>query len=188
MPTSYTSEIESGKSASFRKYALRCKDAFFHPDSRPEEEYEYYKSEWIEAINDYDRWSKKTLTQKRKTIRAELNRNTKSTIRRQENSKRIKRRYEYMLNEVESWVAKKEFLPLKKFMIDQLKLSIQFDCASLPGPIYNKKPSDDLTLDLILDREHSLKLSIQYASDKMQEHSKRITEKSEYIKKLKASI
>lgn len=140
MPTGYTADIYEGKDVSFEDFALNCArafGAFAHLRDNPKAELsdklsvdEYYVKQFEKAEADLEKV--KYMTDEDFAIEAEKSYNEKQsylqqTIRRH---RELRARYENMLQQVNEWtVPTEQHTEFKKFMVDQLEQSIEFDTS-----------------------------------------------------------
>lgn len=142
MPTGYTSEVQTGEVTDLRTFIERCAHAFIVSlrDSRmdsplPTEDTYSASSYHTESLE---------RAYKSLALAKSLNRQQASEQARKEHREEIKRykelvakqaveqeRYEAMLEQVYTWQPPTDnHVGLKKFMVEQLSGSIEFDCAS----------------------------------------------------------
>jgi len=175
MPTGYTYPVSTGELTDFTDYALKCSRAFgvlvrmrddsmdapipdklepssYHKDmvdeltAKRKELLEYSESQIVQAINtEYD---------------AALERRKKEV----EETDQMRVRYMNMLAKAESWVPPTaDHEPLKTFMVEQLRSSVNQDCAmsfTFPIPAKDKKPEVWRT-EKLNELEKELKYNIQ---------------------------
>lgn len=140
MPTGYTAEIYEGKDVKFKDFAMDCArsfGAFASLRDTPEAElpesiqldvsfYENIVEDSRKKIIDIENLSDEEISAIIKKDRSEKISDLEKEI---ENKKTIRKNYESMLKEAKSWnPPSKEHSNLKKFMIEQLETSIQYDC------------------------------------------------------------
>lgn len=140
MPSGYTCDVADGKVTDFRTFALRCARAFGacieqrdNPSDeppKPRTPSSYYAEREVEHRKRLAELQGMTA----EAIEAEAARvhdKHEAMMRQWAEERRAKReRYEAMLVKARKWVAPTpEHDGLRKFMIDQLQESIQFDCG-----------------------------------------------------------
>jgi DNA repair ATPase RecN len=141
MPTGYTCDIEKG--ISFKKYALDCARAFGaliemrdeSKDTPIPERFEPcdYHIKKLKEVNNKMAQLKKLQAESDDKIQAEMikenDKRTNELMVSINKRKDLLEKYEKMLKTVESYVApSKDHIEYKKFMRDQIKESIKFDC------------------------------------------------------------
>lgn len=191
MPTGYTDKIYNNKEVDFRSYALRCARAFganilMRDDSIESDIKDYEVSNYhIEEIEDISKeiedilkWDQDRINEYNREIYIkEIEDYNERLLDKLE----LKHRYEMVLSEVYDWVPPtKDHVGLKKFMIEQLKSSIDFDCGyKIDKPImrdYYSKKIKDLTW------------KISYHTDEHQKEIERTKQRNEWNRALKASL
>lgn len=169
MPTGYTSDIYTGKKVEFKDFALSCARAFgacvmqrddpadVKPKIIPEESYH------TEKLKKLKKFKKPTKAQFESYVKKTIADNKKSIKEKNE----LKKRYSDMLEKAKNWQPPtKEHEGLKKFMIEQIINSIDFDCE----------------LDYY---EHEIKVVSamtykDYVTKKLTEHNRSIERHKEY--------
>ena len=132
MPTGYTTDIYNGKDISFRDFALNCARAFGacimqrddpadeKPKIMPEES---YHAEELKKIGKFKKPTKAEFENYIKTKTADC----KEIIKQK---KKLQTAYNKKIKEAQNWnPPTPEHEELKKFMIEQLTHSMQFDCS-----------------------------------------------------------
>jgi hypothetical protein len=196
MPTGYTSKIYDGENVTGKEFLLDCARAFgaciemrddpltkeipdeFKPSTYHEEQLknyliklEEYKNTSIEdaeilSMKDYD-----------EAERYRLNAIDKDN--------KLRLRYQKALDEVQKWnPPTKEHEGLKKFAIEQLTESINFDCS---GSYYT--PIKKLTGQEWLDKKiEECNWNIEYCKKEQKEENERVADRNEWIKQLRESL
>ena len=166
MPTGYTLDLYDGKDITFEEFVLRCARAFGALiDMRDEpmdapiperfEPSDYHLKELIKAkkrLEEVKGWDEEKAEQEAERAYRDALKKREEFI---EKNKLIHKRYEDMLSKVREWKPPTpDHVDLKKFMIQQLEDSIEFDCfipempQSLSGEEYKeqqiKKALDDI--------------------------------------------
>jgi len=142
MPTGYTADVQDGKVTSFRAFAMQCARAFgalvtMRDDDQdapiPEElkPGEYYissvQSDEVKLGGLLAMGDEEASTKAAEAYEAQL------AYSREYRAKKIaqRKRYEAMLAKVEAWEPPSpDHEGMKKFMLSQLRESIEFDCSS----------------------------------------------------------
>ena len=140
MPTGYTSDIYNGKNVTFEKFVFACSRAFMPsmrdsafdapiPDKYPVSD--YHKKELDKAKKNVVKYAKMTIAQAAETLKKNEIKVRAEEKKSKEESEALRLRYEAMVIKVERWSVPKELAGLKKFMLEQLRESIKFDCSVL---------------------------------------------------------
>jgi hypothetical protein len=146
MPTGYTHGVQEGKVTEFRDYAMQCARAFGatimmrdEPASTPIPEAFEPSSYNAQRLEESKALLAKLLemTPEEAAKACEKENREQAAYAKKANERRAveQSRYEAMLAKAEAWeppsVEHREF---KKFMCDQLRESIRFDCSPYEGP------------------------------------------------------
>jgi hypothetical protein len=192
MPTGYTCDVQNGKVTELKDYLLDCSRSFgalIHMrDERMDtpiklrEVSDYHLESLNKAKKDYDEFLLKSDEEIQKMLDDSYERSLKE---KEEGLKRFdqqRKRYGDMLAKVESWeIPTEEHKNLKKFAIQQLKDSIDFDCSDSHRDYYLTEPHKD-TVEVYktwkLDR---LLKDIEYHSKEYKEECKRVKEANQWI-------
>jgi hypothetical protein len=174
MTTGYTHDVADGKLTDFRTFALQCARAFgatimqrdeaLDVPPRPQKVDEYYERSVREAKQELARYNTMSLTTAEQEARLEYERllATQAEYKAEKDVKRA--RYEAMLAEVLAWEPPtKDHRELKKFMEEQLRESIRFDCGEWLGPSPTRKKARawlDEKRELALRRVNSAQESL----------------------------
>lgn len=192
MPTGYTAPIEDGTLTSFPEFAMRCARAFgaliemrdyamdapipekFAPDS-------YHQRELTKARKELAALSAMTPKQIEAKAKADNELAARTWADWKKRAALERSRYEAMLAKVEAWQPPTpDHVELKKFMADQIRISMSDYVPELPKPI---------TAKAWLTRERGrLKRDIAYHAEKHAEEVKRAAERSEWVAALRASL
>ncbi len=95
----------------------------------------------------------------------------------------IKTRYEAMILLVKEWRVSSELESLKKFMIEQLEQSIEFDCGSIKEPDPMEDPCTWKSIQII-----SAKHDVRYHTEKRQEEIERVEGRNAYLKEFRECL
>jgi hypothetical protein len=99
----------------------------------------------------------------------------------------LKNRYQRVLEEVYQWQPPTpEHVKLKEYAINQLKDSIEWDCGS--AYLYLKKIKKNTSTEWIKRRTESCLKDIDYHSKEYNEEVKRVNERNDWIRLLRASL
>lgn len=147
MPTGYTSFIEEG--ISFKDFVMICSRNFgalvmmrdAPMDAKIPEKFEpssYYADCLKEAIRNYEIFSKMTPSYAKSLMDEEILNYRKRYEQIKKEKIELEEKYIDMLNKVMAWEPPTpDHEELKKFMIDQIKESIKFDCHYSSIEIFN---------------------------------------------------
>ena len=194
MPTGYTADVQTGKVTDFAEFALQCARAFgalitmrdlpadapiptqFKPDK-------YHEREAQKATAERDRLLSLSPTEiadeaalaEAKRISEEQKWNRASA--------REKARYEAMIAKVNEWVPPSpDHVEMKKFMLEQLQSSINFDCRER-----EIAPAVTAT-EWYASRVDAAKRNIEYHREEIKKEIQRSEERTRWVKALKESL
>lgn len=197
MPTGYTYPVADGTVTDFSKFALNCSRAFgvlMHMRDEPAdapipdkiEPTSYYK-EQLDALTAR---RKEILDYTEDQITEQINQEYEASLEyrkkdlEETDAKRL--RYMDMLAKVEAWMPPTDdHEPLKAFMIEQLRSSVEWDCGTTQYTIPNKdkKPEVWRTEKLSeLDRE------ITYYTQQYDQDLENTAAKNKWLKELRDSL
>lgn len=194
MPTGYTSMIIDGDGCDFKTFALQCARAFgalveMRDDAMdapiPDEfkPSDYNKKELDKATKELAKVQTITDKQAERQAEEQFIHDMEEWHESQKKCTEKLRRYENMMAEVRKWKPPtSEHDGLHKFMFEQIKESIDFDCGGYPQPV---KLSGK---DWIDKKVASALRDIEYNAKSHAEELKRCKERSEWVKALKASL
>jgi hypothetical protein len=139
MPTGYTNKVSEGKEKTLKGYALECARAFFIEcrDSNDKitlnkkADTKYY-DEKIKKIKEELKSLNKMSNSVDFQFAADNEHKEYMKIIEQINKDRLemKARYLAMLDKIQKWKVTSDLMNLKKFMIQQLQDSIEWDCST----------------------------------------------------------
>jgi len=146
MPTGYTSKLYDGKDQSVRDFILTCARAFgatiMQRDDDPNDPPKLREASTHEAemaakysteLAEVQAW---TNGEADEAAAANYAKEFAAWQESQVKSQALRARYLGMLTKIERWTAPTpEHVGLKKFMVEQLRESIKFDCDDRPAPI-----------------------------------------------------
>lgn len=199
MPTGYTAKVQDGQVTELKDYILDCSrnfGALIHMrDERMDtpiklrEVSDYHLEQLNRAKEEYDKFTKITDEE----IETMLNESYEKSLKeKQEGLIRFdkqRKRYEDMLEKVENWNAPTdEHLNLKKFAIQQLKDSIDFDCSDSHREYYLTEPHKDTVKGYKTWKLDSLLKDIEYHSKEYREECKRVKEANQWVEDLVKSF
>jgi polyhydroxyalkanoate synthesis regulator phasin len=195
MPSGYTSPIYEGKNISAKEYILRCARAFgatimmrdesldaeipvFEPDT-------YHLEQVEELKKELQKYKEMTLEEAQKIIDEEYEVTIKRNKKAIKEKNELKQRYMKILNEVKAWnPPTEEHMNLKKFAIEQLEQSIEWDCDTT----YLTTPEKETPEKWLKGKIAKIEWDIEYHTRKWNEEVERTRERNEWIKQLKDSL
>ena len=198
MPTGYTADVQDGNITELKDYALLCARAFgplIHmrddsldtPISEPDEE-SWYNTEALKKAKDalYDMYNS-TNEDLQSLLEEEYSNQEKSRLNQLEKIRVHRNHYENMLSKVHNWEPPtKDHVELKKFMINQLNESVNFDCNDEE---YYDNPSEEMNLsDWFDENQENYLWRIDYHEKRIEERSEKTEDKKIWIKNLKESF
>ena len=140
MPTGYTLDLYDGKDITFEEFVLRCARAFGALISMRDEPInvpiperfepsDYHLKELEKAkkrLKEIKKWNEEMAEQEAERAYQEALKKREEFVKK---NNLIRKRYEDMLSKVREWKPPTpDHVDLKKFMIQQLEDSIEFDC------------------------------------------------------------
>lgn len=199
MPTGYTCGVQDGTITGLKDYMLNCAKgfgAFMHMRDNSistNVEYrkasDYYINKLDEVKMEYERFMKLT----DEDIQVEIDKNYEKTIRnKQEGLKKFKegkQRYFNMLQKVREWEAPtEEHNNLKKFAIEQLENSLDFDYSDGSLKYYEESPSKETVQEYKAWKLKDCLKDMEYYSKAYREEMERVEEANQWIKDLVGSF
>lgn len=139
MPTGYTSEMYNGKEQTFKEFAMKCARQFgacirmrdepsnieipvFEPD-------DYHLKALEKSRKEQANFNSMSEDQLRKEYKKLYDEETQAIAKQIKEYRELRQRYNQMLDQAKAWVPPTpDHKELKKFMIEQLQSSIDFDC------------------------------------------------------------
>ena len=188
MATGFTAPIYDNESIEFNDFVLRCARAFFYDlDEIPDkfEASDFHKKRIAKNEKQLELVSKMSENNCSLAADKEYKRAVKDRKKSIKDKTALKNRYETMLAKVEQWTPPtEEHKALKKFMIDQLQTSIDFDCHVFPekepvrvtGKQWKEEQIQRLTEDIKRDKEYHEK------------EINRTKKENEWVKSLRQSL
>lgn len=169
MPTGYTTDIYNGKDVSFRDFALNCARAFgacVMQRDDPADEIMPEESYHAEALKKLGKFKKPTKAEFDSYVIERIT-DCKETI---DKMKKLQTAYNKKIKEAQDWnPPTPEHEGLKKFMIQQLTDSMQFDCSYYHYESELKK-LNNMTYD-------------DYFEQQKQHHKRHIEHHTKYLEK-----
>jgi hypothetical protein len=197
MPTGYTAKIEDG--ISFEEFVLTCARQFSALVTMKDDPLDTKIPDKFEPSNHIVEKIKETqeelemlqyITEGEADMQAqrEYEEQMKSLIERLYEKRKLRRKYENMLNKVYSWEPPTEdHQPLKNFMIQQLEDSIRHDCNE--KIVYELMPNRPMTgREYINFWKDQLQKDLEYYQNQYQNEKRRAEERTQWVKQLKNSL
>ena len=193
MPTGYTDNIKDG--ITFEQFVFQCSKAFGmgDPDSLSSDipvftPSTYYMDNLIACQKDMDDLKATSVECAQSIADREYSEKMEAFQTRLTEMETLKEKYESMLDSVEKWIPPTdEHITLKTFMIQQLTLSIRYDCNIAAFIEYQspKKLSGQAWLDKKIER---LKSEIEYYEAENKKEIIRIGKRNAWVEKLRESL
>ena len=191
MPTGYTTDIYDGKDVSFRDFALNCARAFGacvmqrddpadeKPKIMPEESYH------AEQLKKLGKFKKPTKAEFENYIKTKIA-DRKETI---EEKKKLQKAYNRKIKEAQDWnPPTPEHEGLKKFMIQQLTDSMDFDCNYDYHESELNKLSKMTYDDYFEQQKQNHKWMIKYHTEYLEKDLNNIRQRNKWIQDLYNSL
>lgn len=198
MPTGYTAAVQSGEITDFNTFAMACARAFgalvtmrddpagaaIPEEFKPSTDYhdkaiERARVELLRLYAMSD--AEKDAEAGRAQVEA-----LRSWAKSEADTEDHRARYLAMLEKVEAWTPPTdEHAPLKTFMADQLRSSIEFDCS--PNKAYYKVERATGAAWFVAALRAALR-DLEYHEKARAEEIKRTTERNAWIKALRAAL
>ena len=194
MPTGYTLDLYNGKDITFEEFVLKCARAFgalidmrdepmdapiperFEPSDHHLKELEKAKR----RLKEIRKWNEEKAEQEAERAYREALKERKEFIKK---NKLIRKRYEDMLSKVREWKPPTpDHVDLKKFMIQQLEDSIEFDCfiPEMPQRLSGEEYREQQIKKALSD--------IEYHEKEYAEEVNRVCEKNKWLLLLRESL
>jgi len=194
MPTGYTLDLYNGKDIAFEEFVLKCARAFGALiDMRDEpmdapiperfEPSDYHLKELEKAkrrLKEIRKWNEEKAEQEAERAYREALEEREEFIKK---NKLIRKRYEDMLSKVREWKPPTpDHVDLKKFMIQQLEDSIEFDCfiPEMPQRLSGEEYREQQIRKALSD--------IEYHEKEYAEEVNRVCEKNKWLLLLRESL
>jgi hypothetical protein len=195
MPTGYTADVQSGKVTDFRKFALTCARAFGAtilmrddpldaPIPQKFEASDYHVKELAAARSELARLKSMKPSDVVQAAASDYASEMNDWNKRQAERAKERLRYETMLEKAKAWVPPSpEHDGLKRFMVDQLTESIDFDCGpGLSRPV-EKAPAEWLR-EKITEAEQSIAYHTKHHAEEVQ----RADGRTRWVQQLRQSL
>lgn len=196
MPTGYTAGVQSGEITEFKEFALTCARAFGacvslrdEPLDNPiPEEFEpsdYHRKQLVEAEAEMRRLLTMTEADYARAAQADYDNAVDSYNERIARRQVEAERYTAMLKQAEAWEPPTpEHDELRKFMIQQLTESINFDCRES----WDKPPEPVGTETWRRDAIAKVAKNIEYHTEQHAKEVKRAKDRTEWVRALRESL
>ena len=195
MPTGYTEDLYMGKEVTFEQFAMKCARAFgalitmreepldapipeeFEPDNYHLEELEKARQRLAEV----ESWSEEQAELEAEKAYQEAVRKRNGTIAK---NARIRERYEKMLAQVRTWIPPTpDHEELKRFMVEQLQKSIEYDCSYVPD-----EPKRLSGAEYKQQQIAEARWEVEYHTKEYEEEVKRVQKRNEWLRALRESL
>lgn len=193
MPTGYTSDIYEGKNISFRDFALKCARAFGACIEQRDDDLndkpkliEKTKDNYhITKLNEAKNWKKPTKAE----FDTYVKKQTAFCNEKLDKQNKLKTSYQKMLHKANNWTPPtKEHEGLKKFMIEQLNGSLDFDCSNDYYERELEKLQNYTYKEYVKDMSDSNKRDIAYYTEQLKKENERVDNRNEWISALYKSL
>lgn len=197
MPTGYTAAVSDGKVTTLRQFAMDCaramgacimlRDEPGGGDRIPEkfEPSDYHAKALAAAHAELDRLRAMSDDEASQEASAEHVKKDADEARYAANRSETRDRYERMAALVRAWEPPtKDHVGLKSFMLRQLLESVEFDCAEYPRPQVVRL-SGRQWRELKIERAEK---DIAYHAKEHEAEVRRATERTEWVRALRASL
>ena len=193
MPTGYTADIYNGKDVSFNDFALKCARAFGacieqrddDPNDKPKLIEKTKDSYNIKRLEEAKKWKKPTKAEFDVYVKLQ----TAYYNEKIDKQNKLKASYQKMLDKANAWTPPtKEHEGLKKFMIEQLNSSIEFDCGF---EYYQRELNNikQLTYNqYVKNMRASNKRDIEYHTNELKKDNERTDNRNAWISALYKSL
>jgi hypothetical protein len=197
MPTGYTADVQSGKVTEFCDFALQCARNFGalilmrdEPHGAPiPEEFKpstYNQTEAEEAEAEITRLRALDANGVQAAYDAELMDLCRQHERYRSERREQKQRYEAMLEKVRAWQPPSfEHHGMKKFMLEQLQSSIEWDCSDTYESPPPKREDASVWLARTISRLYA---SIERNRKSQLEENERTAKRNEWVRQLRESL
>jgi hypothetical protein len=187
MPTGYTADIYDGKKpVTLRDFAVSCARAFVwqwrETDPSPEElkPSDYYPKHIEELEQQLAALLAMPPEEAEAASLAEFTEAVKDRERWEREREAVGQRYRAMLAKVKDWDAPEALLNLKRYMIEQLNQSIEFDVGVIRSALPEKLPSEKW----LRHRKDDLLRELTYYRERQDEETENLAQANAFIKSL----
>lgn len=193
MPTGYTADIYDGKDISFSDFALKCARAFGACIEQRDDDLndkpkliEKTKDSYnIKKLEEAKKWKKPTKAEFDVYVKLQ----TAYCNEKIDKQNKLKASYQRMLDKANAWTPPtKEHEGLKKFMINQLTESMEFDCSN---DYYQRELNNIKQLtynEYVKDMRDRNKRDIEYHTNALKEDNERVDTRNAWISALYKSL
>lgn len=196
MPTGYTASVQDGTITSFKEFATQClrgmgvcitmrDDPWDTPIPEKFEPSSYEQKSLEEAKKDLSDFLSKSLQELQEMKQKEFDKTAAYNKEQLEKSYLQKQRYELMLAKVKAWNVPEtsEVYNVKKFMIDQLEQSIDFDCKG--NERYYAPPVEQSFGEWVEQKRKSLEQRVQSSQKYLDEEIARTNARNAFLKEFR---
>lgn len=196
MPSGLTCDIYNGTDTSLRGFILMCATQFgpgyraskggerkLPADKAPVLKVEeYYNRRANEALEDLDKWNSlfSNLEEAQKLYDIEYEQRKRINEELNKEREEAKERYLSVYQKVKEWEVPETYKPIKKFMIEQLEKSINWDCSHITTYKEEKVPIEQWLNSKI----KSANSDLQYYREKYNAEVQEVNSDNEYLKGL----
>lgn len=198
MPTGYTYKISENKDYTFEEFIWDCARAFGALMHMRDESVDakivmpepssYYEESAKNHKKELERLKKLSLADAKKEMEAQHESSLQRAREGIEKDKAVRQRYETMLAKVTAWKPpSSEHASLKKFMVEQITNSIEFDCHSdyYERMLNEKMPTPKQWLKDAIKKEQS---NLDYDLIHLEKEKTSYTKQVEWITQLQKSV
>lgn len=192
MPTGYTARLYEDKPTSFAEFVATCAHAFFYdsmtdsgqlPQVRDDDPGRHHREELAKAKAAQKKLNTMTDAQIRKAADDEYEERCAAEQKSYEDTEAKRERYEAMLDQVKAWKPPTaKHANLKKFMVEQLESSIQFDCH--PLDVVDPKTPEQW----VAAQQKSINWRLEYHAEELEKELERDAANREWIDALADSL
>lgn len=195
MPTGYTADVKDGKITEFPEFAMRCARAFgalvemrdAPNDAKVPERFEpssYYAEQMEERRATVERLRTMTVAEADEAAESDYRENVERVRKWNAEKLETENRYKAMLAKVVEWEPPSEdHVELKKFMLQQLHESINFDCGE-PYAEPVRKTAEVWLAEQIAEADRRL----AYISEEYAKELKRVENRNRWLAELRSSL
>jgi hypothetical protein len=190
MPTGYTAVLDEKEEVSLKEFVYICSHAFIYDSSGidlpKESEYsDHYTQKIKEILDELERIDHLSNSEAKDEEIKEREKREEEIKKYISDKKYLRRKYESMLHKVNAWIPpSNEHNGLKKFMMEQLNKSIEFDCD-----YSHYKPLQIISgKDWLIKKRTDLQKSLKYYSESSMRESEVITQRNNWIRRLRESF
>ncbi len=193
MPSGYTADIAND--ISFKEFAMNCARAFGacidlrdSPNKEIPEEFtpsDYHLKEIERITKDIEELDSLSEAELKERCEEDYIESENFRLDRIEKKNILREKYNKMLHTVHSWKVSSEYDNLKKFMIDQIEQSIEWDC----DVSYYSTPKEKVDCYTWYENMRNILIgSLEYHKKEYEEEVERVEKRNQWIKGLRKSL